>query len=51
VPTARGEKVFAEARERLAQTHEVLFAPLTQQERETLLRVLPQLAFPDDIAL
>jgi DNA-binding MarR family transcriptional regulator len=51
VPTARGEKVFVEARERLAQTHEAIFAPLTQQERDTLLHVLPLLAFPDDITL
>ncbi|MFK5634121.1 MULTISPECIES: MarR family winged helix-turn-helix transcriptional regulator [unclassified Ornithinimicrobium] len=51
VPTAKGEKVFAEARERLTQTHEVLFAPLSTQERETLLRILPQLAFPADLAV
>ena len=46
--TAKGQKVFAEARGRLLQTHEVMFAPLTAQEREVVLRVLPALAFPPD---
>ena len=46
--TAKGQKVFAEARRRLLETHEVLFAPLTPDEREVVLRVLPALAFPPD---
>lgn len=51
VPTPEGEALFAAAKERLAPTHETLLAPLSPQERETLLRALPLLAFPDDLPL
>lgn len=46
--TAKGQKVFAEARDRLLRTHDVMFAPLTAEERAVVLRVLPFLAFPPD---
>ena len=46
--TGKGHKVFAEARDRLRRTHDVMFAPLTAEERAVVLRVLPFLAFPPD---
>lgn len=51
VPTAQGRQVFAEAKDRLEQTHETLLGPLSPADRETLLRVLPLLAFPHDLPL
>lgn len=48
VATAEGRRSFTRAKALLEQTHEELLAPLSADERETLLRVLPLLAFPED---
>lgn len=46
--TAAGRRAFTRARKLLAATHEDLLGPLSEQERDVLLRVLPLLAFPHD---
>lgn len=46
--TEQGRRAYTRARGLLAATHEDLLGPLSEQEREVLLRVLPLLAFPDD---
>lgn len=48
VVTAEGRRSFTRAKALLEETHDELLGPLTDAERETLLRVLPLLAFPDD---
>lgn len=48
VATNEGRRAFTRAKALLEKTHEDLLGPLTDEERETLLRVLPLLAFPDD---
>lgn len=48
VATKEGRRAFTRAKDLLERTHEDLLSPLTREERDTLLRVLPLLAFPDD---